>query len=81
MKQALALFQEAAALNPNLAEAHYNLGVARWKIGQFPEAAAAYRKAADLKPDYADAHYNLGIALDEIGQYPKQLSPPAKPLT
>ena len=39
---ALAQFQQAAALDPNLAAAHYNIGLALRQNGQLQEAAAAF---------------------------------------
>ena len=55
-------------LNPDLAEAHYNLGNASKANGQFEEAAAAYRQAIRLKPDYPEPQNNLGVVLIRGGR-------------
>ena len=55
--------------HPNNAGAHYNLGIAYRKSGQYQDAIASYKKALRIKPDYAEAHNNLGVAYDELGQY------------
>jgi hypothetical protein len=61
--QAIAEFQQAIKLDPNLAAAHSNLGVVFKDLGRLDEAKACYRKAIQLKPDYADAHWNLALIL------------------
>ena len=52
--------QERVRLNPDDADAHYNLGNAYYDLGQYQEAVASYKEAIRIKPDYAKAHYNLG---------------------
>ena len=68
--EAIPHYEQALQLNPNYAEAHYNLGVALAQQGQWPEAIPHFERALQLKPDYAEAHYNLGVALAQQGQWP-----------
>ena len=56
---AVDLITQALAIKPDLAEAHYNLGLALQNLGKLDEAAASYHKALAIKPDYAEAHCNL----------------------
>lgn len=67
--QAAEAFQQALKLDPELAEAHFRLGLAYDSLGQAQEAEAAYRKAVETYKKYlgiegngddAEAHYNLG---------------------
>jgi tetratricopeptide (TPR) repeat protein len=67
--QAAEAFQQALKLDPELAEAHFRLGLAYNALGQEQEAEAAYKKAIDAYKKYlsingnldeAEAHYNLG---------------------
>lgn len=67
--QAIESFQQAIKLNPELAEAHFRLGLSYDAIGQEQEAEAAYKKAVETYKKYldkeeneedAEAHYNLG---------------------
>ena len=61
--QAIAHYERALALKPDLAEVHNNLGVALATQGKTDQAIAHYERALALKPDYAEAHNNLGLAL------------------
>ena len=63
---AVAAFEQARALKPNLAETHYNLGNARKAQGKLPEAITAYRQALKLNADFAEAHNNLALCLAGI---------------
>jgi len=67
--QAAEAFQQALKLNPELAEAHFRLGLTYDTLGQEQEAEAAYKKAVEAYKKYlsikgnnddAEAHYNLG---------------------
>ena len=61
--------REAIRLDPDLAMAHFHLGLALSEPGRKrPEAIAEYREAIRLKPDYADAHSCLGTALFDQGK-------------
>ena len=69
---ALTAMQQAAAMLPNDAEAHNNLGDALRDLGQIEDAikaAASCRRAIELKPDFAEAHNNLGNALRDVGRF------------
>lgn len=67
-KDALPALQKAAALLPEDAEAHNNLGNALKDMGQLQQAVVSYRRALKINPGYVLAHNNLGAALQEIGQ-------------
>jgi tetratricopeptide (TPR) repeat protein len=66
--QAIENYQKAIQLNPEYADAYYNLGNALYRQGQLEQAIENYQKAIQLNPEYADAYYNLGIALSDHGQ-------------
>src|SRR5262245_1930706 len=63
-----ACYRQALAAQPNLAEAHCNLGLALTGQGKFDEAIAACRQAIAIKPDFANAHSSLGNALAAQGK-------------
>jgi tetratricopeptide (TPR) repeat protein len=67
--QALEAFQQALKLDPELAEAHFRVGLAYDALGQEQEGETAYKKAVETYKKYlsegsneedAEAHYNLG---------------------
>ena len=58
----------SAALSPDDADTHFNLGIAFKGRGQLEEAAASYRRALKINPDLAAASYNLGNTLKDLGR-------------
>jgi len=67
--QAIESYKKAIAINPDYADAHYNLGIAYRKQGEYDLAIASYQKAIAINPDDAKAHYNLGYAYRKQGKY------------
>ena len=58
-------------MNPQLAEAHNNLGTALAASGRLEEAVAALRQATDIQPLFAEAYLNLGVVLRRLGRFPE----------
>ena len=56
-------FAISAALKPESAAAHFNLGTAEAQAGRFEAAVQSFRTALELRPDYSLAHGNLGRVL------------------
>ena len=67
-QEAIALYEEALALDPAYAIGRNNLGNALKECGRRAEALDAYRAATALKPDYADAWNNMGLVLEALGR-------------
>jgi tetratricopeptide (TPR) repeat protein/tRNA A-37 threonylcarbamoyl transferase component Bud32 len=63
LEEAIRYYTAAAALRPESAGVHLNLGNALSAHGHPAEAIAAHREAIRLKPHYPMAHNNLGSAL------------------
>jgi len=62
-------FVRALELNPDYAEAHFNLGLlVRREPGGTAAAAAHFARAVQLNPRYADAHYYLANSLGDLGR-------------
>lgn len=75
-EQAVAAFEEATRLDPDLAEAFFRLGLAYDAVGKETEAEGAYKKAIEkYKKSFqandkdADGHYNAGQAYAGLHQY------------
>jgi tetratricopeptide (TPR) repeat protein len=68
LQEALANYERAGALQPDLVDAHYNRAGVLRKMGRRAEAAAGYETAVALAPAFAEAHYNLGLVLAELSR-------------
>jgi tetratricopeptide (TPR) repeat protein len=67
--EARAEFVRALELNPDYAEAHFNLGLLlRHETGGLPAAADHFARAVQISPRYADAHYYLANSLGDLGR-------------
>ena len=74
----MANLRKALEINPDLVEAHTNLGNILEDIyntgnvllsnGNLDDAVANFRRALEIEPNLAEAHYNLGNALKKLGQ-------------
>jgi tetratricopeptide (TPR) repeat protein len=60
---ALARFEKARELRPDLARIHVNVGVVLVMLGRHEEAVRPYREALRIRPDFAKAHADLGRVL------------------
>jgi tetratricopeptide (TPR) repeat protein len=74
--EAVAAFQEAIKLDPELAEARFRLGLGYTALGKHEEAEAEYKKAVEVFKKYlsehdddSEAHYDLGQTYAGLGQY------------
>lgn len=56
-------FREAISIDPELAQAHANLGTILANQNKLAEAIPQFEEAVRLRPDMAFLHYQLGIAL------------------
>ena len=65
--EAQALYERAIALEPDVFEAHFNLGNIFHDLGRYVEAQICYRDALRLNPTYADAHFYLAVTLEKSG--------------
>ena len=67
-EQALACYEKALLLAPNLARAHLNRGNVLLQLGDVQGALVAYETALVHNPTYAAANYNMGNALVRMGR-------------
>lgn len=67
--EAIPVLEQAIALKPDFAEAHFNLGNALSHAGRQEEAVLAYQEAVRHKPNLGLAHFNLGIILNSLARY------------
>ncbi|MBG1265061.1 tetratricopeptide repeat protein [Nostoc sp. WHI] len=62
-------YRQAIALQPDLVQAHNNLGEVLQKQGRFNEAVKSCQEAIKIKPDYPYAYHNLGYFFQEKWQF------------
>jgi tetratricopeptide (TPR) repeat protein len=65
---ALACFNRAIDLAPNIATAHNNRGSALYQVGRIDEALASFDKAISYNKRYSAPHRNKGIVLAKRGE-------------
>jgi predicted TPR repeat methyltransferase len=68
LRQALSAASRAAALAPNDARLHWNLGYLLKALGVLDAAEASYRRALELEPERAAFHIELGKLLADRGR-------------
>ena len=62
VKEALEQYEQALALKPDYASAHYNSGGALIKMGRPREAIEHFQQALRLRPDYVGVYNDLALA-------------------
>ena len=59
IKTQIQQYKKVLDLNPNSAEAHFNLGIAYGEKKMFEHQVGEYKKAIAINPKYAKAYKNL----------------------
>lgn len=67
-ERAIEAYGKAIALDPELADAHVNLGRLLHMAGERGRAEPHYREAVRLDPADPTPHFNLGVLLEELGR-------------
>ncbi|MEZ2280542.1 MAG: tetratricopeptide repeat protein [Microcoleus sp.] len=71
---AIAAYQRAIELEPDLVLAHYNLGKA-WQIqGEHSAAVACFDRVVELNPDYISGYTDAGFSLMALGKITQALA-------
>jgi len=69
LEQARACFQQAAALDPEFADAYNEWGATEAGLHHLPQAAEEFQKAIDLVPEHRQALPNLSIVLAQMQHF------------
>ncbi len=67
--EALERFRRAAALNPDDAEVHVQVGNLHGRAGRLKEALAAFDRALELEPDLPEARLQRATTLMDLGRF------------
>jgi tetratricopeptide (TPR) repeat protein len=70
-EKAIAHYNEAIRIKPDLILSYNKRGVAYAKLGRYQKAFEDLNLAVSLKPDYAEAYYNRGTIYNKLGLYQK----------
>lgn len=73
-QQSLELFAKAISVNPNVAAAYCNRGLALQALNRFAEALESFDKALAINAKFAEAYSNRAIALSAMGQNEQALA-------
>jgi tetratricopeptide (TPR) repeat protein len=68
LEGAIASWDQAVALDPQLSQAWHNRGSALGNLGRLEEALASFRQTVTLNPQDYQALFNLGSVLEVLGQ-------------
>ena len=71
---AIIQFQEAVRLDPEFADAYYNLGSIYRYTNQLSKAEEAFQKVLSLKPDDTSVNYDLALIYVQKNDYKRALS-------
>jgi tetratricopeptide (TPR) repeat protein len=73
MERVIEKIHAALEINPNMAEAHDNLGVALGTLGRDEDSLACHERALDINPNYVNAWVNKGSVLDSLERHNEAL--------
>lgn len=71
---AIALYKNALDINPELADAHFLIGIAHYQDDAPADAISALQRAGELNPRSARTFYNLGVAYAGTGEIAKEMA-------
>ncbi len=73
-QQAIAEYDQAIELDPEMAMAYYNRGRAYLSLGEYEKVIADLDRAIELDPEMAMAYNNRGYVYDNLGEYEKAIA-------
>jgi len=73
-REALVIYQNILAIQPNNPEALNFSGVAAHQLGDLEHALAWLQRALSFRPEIADIHYNLGLVYKDLGRLKEALN-------
>lgn len=68
-EEALALYREILAADPNVAFIHFNAGNCYYHLQKYEAAVQAFREAVRLRPDFFEAYTNLANTCGKLKRF------------
>jgi len=62
-------YQQAVRIDPENADAHYNLGRYYRKLGRYEDAIETYDQAIEADPDHAASYFDLGMLYGKLEEF------------
>ncbi len=72
--EAVALYERILSHYPDADLVLYNLGLARYALGEFAAASTSFLRAAEINPDDPDYWFNGALALKQSGEFAQALA-------
>ena len=69
LNEARKVYEEILNFNPDVFEAHHNLGMLLKSLNKLDEAERSFTKSIVLKPDFAISHYQMGNTKYKLQKY------------
>ena len=74
LKVAKNYYNETLRMNLNHVDAHNNLGIIFFNLGEYQKAMSCFKKAIQIQPNYVAAYYNLGNVHKETAENQKAIN-------
>ena len=74
LKVAKNYYNETLRMNLNHVDAHNNLGIIFFNLGEYQKAMSCFKKAIQIQPNYVAAYYNLGNVHKETAEHQKAIN-------
>lgn len=68
LQEAVACFQTASKLRPDIVHPHVNAAIAHARLGNNEQSRQCLERALAIDPDNAAAHFNMGLLQAELGR-------------
>jgi len=68
-QQAITVLHKVLAQQPNLPEAHTNLGFAMLNLGELTKAVKSFNYALTIRPEEANAYFGLALVAEKEAEY------------
>ncbi|MFW6146187.1 MAG: tetratricopeptide repeat protein [Planctomycetota bacterium] len=68
LRRAVVLYERAVVLDRTDYDSHLNLGVCRFRLGEYNQAAEACQRAIELDETMPEAYTNLGVVYHQLGR-------------
>ena len=73
-ERAIEKFKQAIKINPEFADAYFQLGLVYGELERYDEGISTYKEAIRIKPDFFAAYYNLGETYHKLTRHDESIT-------